>query len=104
MYTDKERATIADFHSKQGLLGPSNIDELAQILGKSVASVRAVAVRMGLYTKASAKPDAKPEAAKSEHVLYIEKALGRELPTLTKMSPADLSVLRGYFGAVEGDW
>ena len=102
-YTETERAAIAQFHAEQGKIDVSNIEELANSLGKSVASVRAVAARAGLYTKSSAKSKT-ASAEATEIASYISKIANLELSSLANMKLGELQLLRGFIDTITYRW
>ena len=108
-YTDTERLAISQFHAKHGKIDAGNIEELADSLGKSVASVRAVAARAGLYTKSAVKASggAKPRTASAEATeiaQYISKISNLNLPTLANMKLGELQLLRGFLDTITDRW
>lgn len=107
-YTETERATIAQFHAEQGKIDASNIEEIANSLGKSVASVRAVAARAGLYSKSATKSSARPtktaSAEATEIAQYISKISNLELPSLANMKLGELQLLRGFLDTITDRW
>ena len=102
-YTETERAAIVQFHAEQGKIDTNNIEELANSLGKSVASVRAVAARAGLYTKSSAKSKTASEEA-TEIASYISKIANLELSSLANMKLGELQLLRGFIDTITYRW
>lgn len=107
-YTETERAAIAQFHAEQGKIDASNIEELANSLGKSVASVRAVAARAGLYTKAtggSSKSTTKTASAEATEIAsYISGIANLELSSLANMKLGELQLLRGFIDTITDRW
>ena len=102
-YTETERAAITQFHAEQGKIDASNIEELANTLGKSVASVRAVAARAGLYTKSSATTKTASQEA-TEIASYISGIANLELPSLANMKLSELQLLRGFIDTITDRW
>lgn len=105
-YTETERAAIAQFHAEQGKIDASNIEELANSLGKSVASVRAVAARAGLYTKSATKSSATKTASveATEIASYISGIANLDLSSLANMKLGELQLLRGFIDTITDRW
>lgn len=105
-YTETERAAIAQFHAEHGKIDASNIEELANSLGKSVASVRAVAARAGLYTKAvGGSSKSKTASAEATEIAeYISKISNLNLPSLANMKLGELQLLRGFLDTITDRW
>lgn len=105
MYTHQERADILDYHVKQGKIDASNIEELAFMLGKSVASVRAVAARAGLYTKSAKVTNTKTASQEATEIAqYISKISALDLPSLANMNLGELQLLRGFLDTITDRW
>lgn len=78
--------------------------ELAEMLGKTVASVRQKAVRMNLYKKAAyvSKTGAKPES-KEAIVNRIAEAVGKDSEVMESLAKANKNVLLILADAVGAD-
>lgn len=107
-YTDAERERIKAFHARKGSINAENINELAATLQKTSASVRAVAVRMGLYTAKAGSTKSKSGGSTSHENLLIAQdindLIGLNLESLTRMTSADLTLLRGHLQCVHNQW
>lgn len=74
-----------------------SVDELALKFGKSVRSVVAKLSREGVYVKkVAAAKEAAGVGHKTELVLALELAAGVEMPSLHKMTKADLDKLLNF--------
>lgn len=71
----------------------TSVDELALKFGKSVRSVVAKLSREGVYVK---KAEAAGASRKEEIVLALELAARVEMPSLHKMTKADLEKLLNF--------
>lgn len=78
--------------------------ELAEMLGKTVASVRQKAVRMGLYKKAAyvSKTGEKPES-KEAIVSRIAEAVGKDAEVMESLAKANKNVLLVLADALGAD-
>lgn len=88
-YSDADMVVFADF----GAVNSDNVGELAVLLGKNVASVRAKAVRMGVYTSKTAEKTNVAVVRKAALVAEIAELAGMNENTAETLVNAKLEAL-----------
>lgn len=91
-YTDDVLTIISDEYQ----LEPTRetVDTLAERFGKTPRSIIAKLSAMGIYQKAErVTKRGEPVVMKAELVSQVQNALGRELPSLAKMTKPDLQFM-----------
>lgn len=90
-YTAEQTTELVDAYK-----GGRSVDELALQFGKTVRSVVAKLSREGVYVKTAAPKESSGAGRKDEIVLALELAAGVEMPSLHKMTKADLEKLLDF--------
>ena len=91
-YSDEMVARISDAYSADPTR--ETVDALAAELDRPVRSIISKLSAIGIYQKAEKVTKAgKPIVKKEEYVAQIEDALNTELPSMEKMTKADLERL-----------
>ena len=91
-YSDAQITLITDEYT----LEPTRetVDALAQSMGKSPRSIIAKLSALGIYQKAErVTKRGEPVVMKAELVEKVQNAIGRELPSLNKMTKVDLQFM-----------
>ena len=91
-YSDAQITLITDEYT----LEPTRetVDALAQSMGKSPRSIIAKLSALGIYQKAErVTKRGEPVVMKAELVSQVQNAIGRELPSLNKMTKVDLQFM-----------
>ena len=91
-YTDADITIITDEYA----LEPTRetVDSLAQRLNKTPRSIIAKLSALGVYQKAErVTKRGEPVIMKAELVEKVQNAIGRELPSLNKMTKVDLQFM-----------
>lgn len=91
-YTDADITTITDEYA----LEPTRetVDSLASRLNKTPRSIIAKLSALGVYQKAErVTKRGEPVIMKAELVAKVQNAIGRELPSLNKMTKVDLQFM-----------
>ena len=91
-YSDAQIAIITDEYTLEPTR--ATVDALAQSMGKSPRSIIAKLSALGIYQKAErVTKRGEPVVMKAELVEKVQNAIGRELPSLSKMTKADLQFM-----------
>ena len=91
-YTEAMLATMADEYEANPTRG--TVDSLAEEFGKTPRSIIAKLSAMGIYQKAErVTKRGEPVVMKAELVAQVQNAIGRELPSLNKMTKPDLQFM-----------
>ena len=91
-YTDDVLAIMADEYRIEPTR--ATVDTLADRFGKTPRSVIAKLSAMGIYQKAErVTKRGEPVIMKAELIEKVQNALGRELPSLNKMTKPDLQFM-----------
>jgi hypothetical protein len=78
----------------------ASVDALADEFNKTPRSIIAKLSALGIYVKAErVTKRGEPVVRKDELVAQVQASLGRELPSLTKMTKVDLQNLIDFFAA-----
>ncbi len=91
-YSDEVLASMRETY----LQAPTRatVDSLAEEFGKTPRSVIAKLSAMGIYQKAErVTKRGEPVVMKAELIEKVQNAIGREIPSLTKMTKPDLQVM-----------
>ena len=91
-YSDADIAVITDEYA----LEPTRetVDALAERLNKTPRSIIAKLSALGVYQKAErVTKRGEPVVMKAELVSQVQNAIGRELPSLAKMTKVDLQFM-----------
>lgn len=100
-YTEAQEARIqAVADANGGLIDNASAEKLATELDKDVRSIRAKAVRMGIYkAKEKASKTGDKIETKEEIAAEIGEIAGRSMESLAKASKEDLKALRAILKA-----
>ena len=100
-YTEAQEARIQEMADEMGgMIGNDEAMELADEFGKDVRSVRAKAVRMGVYkAKARVSKTGGKIESKEEIVAEIAELVGKNLDGLEKASKQALIAIRAKLAA-----
>ena len=91
-YTEAMLLTMADEYEANPTRG--TVDAIAEEFGKTPRSVIAKLSAMGIYQKAErVTKRGEPVIMKAELVDQVQNAIGRELPSLNKMTKVDLQFM-----------
>ena len=91
-YSDAQITLITDEYTLEPTR--ATVDALAQSMGKSPRSIIAKLSALGIYQKAErVTKRGEPVVMKAELVEKVQNAIGRELPSLNKMTKADLQFM-----------
>ena len=91
-YTEAMLLTMADEYEANPTRG--TVDALAEEFGKTPRSIIAKLSAMGIYQKAErVTKRGEPVVMKAELVAQVQNAIGRELPSLSKMTKPDLQFM-----------
>lgn len=91
-YSDADIATIVDEYTLEPTR--ATVDSLAEQLNKTPRSIIAKLSALGIYQKAErVTKRGEPVVMKADLVTQVQNAIGRELPSLNKMTKADLSFM-----------
>ena len=91
-YTDEMLTIMRDEYTLEPTR--ATVDALAERFGKTPRSIIAKLSAMGIYQKAErVTKRGEPVVMKAELVAQVQNALGRELPSLSKMTKPDLQFM-----------
>ena len=91
-YSDADIATITEEYQLEPTR--ATVDGLAVELGKTPRSIIAKLSALGIYQKAErVTKRGEPVVLKAELVAQVQNAIGRELPSLNKMTKPDLEFM-----------
>jgi len=91
-YSDDVLAIMSDEY--QAVPTRATVDALAERFGKTPRSIIAKLSAMGIYQKAErVTKRGEPVVMKAELVAQVQNAIGRELPSLAKMTKPDLQFM-----------
>ena len=91
-YTEAMLLTMSDEY--QANPTRATVDAIAEEFGKTPRSVIAKLSAMGIYQKAErVTKRGEPVVMKAELVAQVQNAIGRELPSLNKMTKPDLQFM-----------
>jgi dTDP-4-amino-4,6-dideoxygalactose transaminase len=77
----------------------ATVDALAEEIGKPVRSIISKLSALGVYVKAEpARKNAEPQVKKEVFVAELQAKLGIELPSIEKMTKADIQRLIAHLG------